>query len=206
MKILALDTTSALGSIAYRSDGLLEWELTLEAPDGFAHVLFPALQKLRNEASFVLDEVDCFAAANGPGSFTGLRVGLAAVKGLAESTGKLVSGISNLRALSSFGKTANQLRVPILDARRGDVYTAVYDAHLRLVKPETVDKLESFLASLDAAAQYEVVSQIETPRALAGAVALCAELDGCEGKWQDPAKLDANYVRRSDAELFWQDR
>ena len=206
MKILALDTTSALGSIAYKSDGLLRWEITLEAPDGFAHVLFPALEKLRNEANFDLGEIDCFAAANGPGSFTGLRVGLAAVKGLAECAGKPVSGVSNLRALASFGKHANQFRVPVLDARRGDVYAAVYDDQLRLVKPETVDKLDRFLASLDRAAEYEIISQMEPPRTLAGAVAFCAELDGQEGKWRDAAELDANYVRRSDAELFWQDR
>ena len=70
-----------------------------------------------------LEEIDCFAAASGPGSFTGVRVGLAAVKGLAEALGKPAVGISNLRALSLFGKAA--LRAVVLDARRGEVYGAV---------------------------------------------------------------------------------
>ncbi len=202
--ILALDTTSERGSIALRFKGKTVCEITVHAPQGFAHLLFPAIEKLRNEAKFDLNEVDCFAAATGPGSFTGLRVALAAVKGLAESTRKPVSGVSNLRALSSFGKNGSTLRAVTLDARRNEVYAAVYDPALRLVVPETVGPLEAFLSQLDPSVEYEYISEPSAP--LASAVALCAELDGMEGKWQDPATLDANYVRRSDAELFWSDR
>ncbi len=204
MTILALDTTSERGSIALRSNGKTVAEVTVYAPQGFAHLLFPAIEKLRNEAKFDLNEVDCFAAASGPGSFTGLRVALAAIKGLAESTRKPVSGVSNLRALSSFGKNASALRAVTLDARRNQVYAAVYDGDLRLIVPESVGPLQAFLSQLDPSVEYEYISA--APAALASAVALCAELDGMESKWQDPAELDANYVRRSDAELFWSDR
>jgi len=80
---------------------------------------------------------------------------------------------------------------PVIDARRGEVYTAVYDSNLRLVSPETVQPNKGAVITPAA-------------RNLAAAVAYCAELDGPAG-WQDPAALDANYVRRSDAELFWKD-
>ena len=225
MKILALDTTSEVASVALWRDGGVVREISLESRDGFGHLIFGAIEKLRNEAKFRLDEVDCFAAACGPGSFTGVRVGLSVVKGLAEATGKLVCGVSNLRALASFRKNAERLAVPLLDARREQVYAAVYDAGLRLATPERVEPLDDWLGRLDPEGDYEFLIAAgspfreavagsrfagmpltEAPAALASAIAQCAELDGREVAWLAPATLDANYVRRSDAELFWRDR
>ncbi len=101
-------------------------EMPLHAPDGFAHVLFAHVEEIlrRNRAN--LADVECFAAASGPGSFTGVRVGLACIKGLAEAMGKPAVGVSNLQAIASFGTAP--LRAAVMDARRGDVYGAVYDA------------------------------------------------------------------------------
>jgi tRNA A37 threonylcarbamoyladenosine modification protein TsaB len=111
--------------------------------------------------------------------------------------------ISNLRALASFGK--KRLRGVMLDARRGDVYAAIYNERLGLVSPETVAKPEEWKAGAGRQAE-EFVSQNagsepSSFRNLAAAVALCAELD--REHWGDPAALDANYVRRSDAEHAW---
>jgi tRNA threonylcarbamoyladenosine biosynthesis protein TsaB len=218
--ILAIDTTSNVASVAIRAHHRTVAALSLESSTGFGHLIFDAIEKCRNEARIDLADVDCFAAAAGPGSFTGLRVGLSAVKGLAEALGKPVAGISNLRALSSFGKNSDSLRAVVLDARRSEVYAAVYDAEHQLRLPETVSPLAEWLARLDPAGQYEFISRvplglagtpfrdmpvIEPPDTLAEAVALCAEQDGPAGRWVDPAALDANYVRRSDAELFWKD-
>ena len=186
MTILALDTTSQRASLALRRDGITLAQLTLDSPDGYAHLIFQAIMQLLSDAGVPLHEIDCFAAASGPGSFTGVRVGLAAVKGLAAALGKPAPGISNLRALASFGN----LR-PVIDARRGEVYTAAYDADLRLVSPETVGPFTDLPIT-------------PAPENLAAGVALCAEIDGPAG-WQNPAALDANYVRRADAELFWKD-
>jgi tRNA A37 threonylcarbamoyladenosine modification protein TsaB len=103
----------------------------------------------------------------------------------------------------------------MIDARRGEVYAAVYDSALRIVVPESVLPLEAWLMKLDPALSYDLISAmpiqfgratlVEPPRFLASAVALCADQDGREGKWMDPSVVDANYVRRSDAELFWKD-
>ena len=220
MTIFALDTSSEWGSMALRRDGKLIREEILRGPDGHADRVFEAIQQFQEELSLDLRTVDCFAAAAGPGSFTGVRVGLTAVKGLAEAFGKRALGISNLRSLASFGRTVAARRAVILDARRSQVYAALYDRELRLVSPEIVQSLPEWLHSLDRAAQYEFLSPVnldlsgtpfagmpvtEVPRELAGAVAWCAELDGGRGKWLDPSQVDANYVRRSDAELFWQD-
>jgi tRNA threonylcarbamoyladenosine biosynthesis protein TsaB len=219
--ILAVDTTSEFGSLAIRASGHVGAEVALNSPEGFAHLIFPAVQKLLGDAGMTLDQIDCFAAASGPGSFTGVRVGLSAVKGLAEAMAKPAVGVSNLRAMSSFGNLAH--RAVLLDARRSEIFAAVYDSNLELVVPEAVLKLSAWLENL-CLPSYEFIWMagapfpsalegtrfagmpfVEVPRNLAAAVAYCAEIDGQNKKWLDPALLDANYVRRSDAELFWKD-
>lgn len=215
MTILAVDTTSEFGSMALLSDGELIAESKSHSPEGYAHVIFGEMEDLLGRAGVRLAEIDCFAAASGPGSFTGVRVGLAAVKGLAEATGKAAVGVSNLQALSSFGNLP--LRAVVLDARRGEVYAAVYNSELAPVVPETVLKLSIWLESLEtheyeliadarfrpalAGTRFAAMPYVEAPRYLAAAVARCAE----KSSWLDPAALDANYVRRSDAELLWKD-
>lgn len=213
--VLAVDTTHEYGSLALaRGCDTLD-EAPLHSPSGFAHVIYGELQGLLQRSGFDLRQIDCFAAASGPGSFTGVRVGLACVKGLAEATGRPAIAVSNLQAIAAFG--AGPLRAPVLDARRGEVYGAVYDAGLRLVEPERVTRLDSWLASLPHGT-IEFVSpdfgdwgerlpgpRTTAPRALAAAIARIAAGRWKQGERPDPAALDANYVRRSDAELFWRE-
>ena len=131
MRVLAVDTTGDTGSIALAGEGGVLEEVALHSPDGFAHTLFPAIEQLLARHALSLEALDGFAAASGPGSFTGVRVGLTAVKGLAEASGRKVATVSNLQALASFGK--RELRAVVIDARRGEVYGAVYDSALRPV-------------------------------------------------------------------------
>ncbi len=208
--ILALDTTHEFGSLALlRGEQLLEEE-TLHAPDGFAHVLYRHLGGLLMRHGLEVEQIDCFAAASGPGSFTGVRVGLACIKGLAEAEGKPAVAVSNLRAMAEFA--AAPLRAVVMDARRGEVYGAVYDAGGTLVLPETVGPLAQWLERLPQGDVQIVTSDLElpapamrAPQAIAAAVARLALRDYLDGKACDPAALDANYVRRSDAELFWRE-
>ncbi|HBY59647.1 MAG TPA: tRNA (adenosine(37)-N6)-threonylcarbamoyltransferase complex dimerization subunit type 1 TsaB, partial [Solibacterales bacterium] len=131
--MLAVDTTAEFGSIAIAEDGRVIEVVPLHSPEGFGQVLFGEVERLLARRGWAAGEIDCFAAAAGPGSFTGVRVGLAAAKGLAEAAGKRAAAISNLRAMASFG--AGPLRAPILDARRGEVYAGLFDAHLREAGP-----------------------------------------------------------------------
>ena len=214
---LAVDTTHEYGSLALvRGEDLLE-EVLLHAPTGFAHVLYSHLAELLARHGLKPAAIDCFAAASGPGSFTGVRVGLACVKGLAEALGKPAVAVSNLQVLATFGTAP--LRAVVMDARRGEIYGAVYDAAARLVSPEVVAPFAAWVETLPAG-DLEFVSPdcapfqaalagtpfehapIRTaPRALAAAVARLA----ARAEPLDPAALDANYVRRSDAELLWKE-
>ncbi len=221
-RILSLDTTGEFGSLALAEDERVVAELPLHSPDGFAHVLFGHLERLLAAHGWRISEIDCFAAAAGPGSFTGVRVGLAAVKGLAEALAKRALGVSNLQAVASFGSAP--LRAVVLDARRGEIYGAVYDVQLELVSPEVVNKFQDWLVTLPedrlqfvstnpeafepalAGTRFAGAPVVRAPRALAGAVARIAARRLAAGEAGDPAALDANYVRRTDAELKWKDR
>ena len=200
--ILSIDTTSEFGSIALTEANVVVEEVALHAPEGFGHVLFGHIEHLLEKNGTTVHQMECFAAASGPGSFTGVRVGLAAAKGLAEATGKRMVAVSNLRALASFGTAP--LRAVVIDARRGEVYAAVYNSQLELVIPEAVLQLESWLAKLPAGC--ELISTLDAPRALAAAIGHMAWDEFTLGRASDPAEIDANYVRRSDAELFWKDQ
>jgi tRNA threonylcarbamoyladenosine biosynthesis protein TsaB len=209
-RIVAIDTTSEFGSIALIHDGEVVEETLLHSPNGFGHVLFPSLAQLMERHGWRFDQVTGFAAGAGPGSFTGVRVGLAAVKGLAETAGVQAAAVSNLEAMASLG--TSELRAPFFDARRGEIFGALYDAGLKAVRPATAQPFATWLASLppdaelmtpDLAPFLDALSgraATTTPRALAGAIGKLALT-----QLQDPIILDANYVRRSDAELNWKD-
>lgn len=219
--VLALDTTHEFGSLALlRGEEILE-ELPLHAPTGFGHVLFEHLAALLARHGVEVGGIDCFAAASGPGSFTGVRVGLACVKGLAEAVAKPAVAVSNLQAVSCFGTAP--LRAVMLDARREEIYGAVYDGAARLVSPEVVAKAAAWLEMLPvgvgefvstdftalreamAGSRFASARMVTAPRALAGAIGRLAVAKLRCGEAGDPAALDANYVRRSDAELFWKE-
>jgi tRNA threonylcarbamoyladenosine biosynthesis protein TsaB len=233
--LLAVDTTSESGSIALaqtapfghgsgtasepRPEGavgglLAIEEVALDAPaEGYAHILFDEIARLLARHRLGLADIDCFASAAGPGSFTGVRVGLTAVMGLAEANQRNVVTVSNLQALAFFG--SRHLRATVLDARRGEIYGAVYDASLGIVQKEAVRLFEAWIAALPES-DIEIVTNgfalpaqphpvIYAPRTLAGAIAQIAARRFSEGLAVDPSQIDANYVRRSDAELHWRD-
>jgi tRNA threonylcarbamoyladenosine biosynthesis protein TsaB len=214
--ILSIDTTSEFGSIALSEPSRTIDEVLLHSPDGFGHVLFPQIEKMLRRHSVTVNQVDCFAAASGPGSFTGVRIGLTAAKGLAEAGGKRVVPVSNLCALALFGTMP--LRATVLDARRGQIYGAVYNEQLETVVTEAVMSFPAWLKTIPSR-DFEFISTdfspfrafvdpaipiTTAPRALAGAIGQIAWRACQAGKALDPAEAGANYVRRSDAELFYE--
>ena len=87
-RILSIDTTSEFGSLALLRDGELVEETELHSTEGFGHILFTGIERLLARHGWKVSDIDCFASTAGPGSFTGIRVGLAAVKGLGEALRK----------------------------------------------------------------------------------------------------------------------
>ncbi|MBN8731527.1 MAG: tRNA (adenosine(37)-N6)-threonylcarbamoyltransferase complex dimerization subunit type 1 TsaB [Acidobacteria bacterium] len=218
MILLAIDSSTEHGGIALWRDGEVT-ETIVHSPDGFAHVLFVELERLLAQCGVDLTHIDAFAAASGPGSFTGVRVALSAAKGFGEAFGKPVFAISNLRAMAAHGSAP--IRAAILDARRGEIYGGLYDAALQPLREEAVMLLQPWLDSLPATFPAPTVELLcpyperfpelsarrvtTAPHAVARAVAHLAAEQYRAGERPHPAASDANYVRRSDAELNWRE-
>jgi tRNA threonylcarbamoyladenosine biosynthesis protein TsaB len=126
MKILGLDTATSCASLGIIDDGEVVAEYALRREGALSTGLLPAIQTLLEAVRLALTDIDGIAVSLGPGSFTGLRVGLSAVKGLALAAERPVAGIPTLDALASNLPFTTYLICPLLDARKGEVYTALY--------------------------------------------------------------------------------
>ena len=217
--ILSIDTTHEFGSISLLVGSEVIEELPLHAADGFGQLLFGHLDRLLEKHGRQVNEVACFAAASGPGSFTGVRIGLACVKGLAEAAERKVVTISNLEAMARFGSAGQ--RAVIMDARRGEIYGALYGPAGRTIHGPVVTCFADWLASLPVGdvefiatdfapflpalqgTRFRDARLTTAPRALAAAIGQIAYHRVRAGFARDPADIDADYVRRSDAELLW---
>jgi len=124
--ILAIDTSGRSGSIALVDRGRLVAERTVGDAGPHAGWLPGNIAGICASNGITLNEIDLYAATAGPGSFTGLRIGLTTIKGLAWSLDKPVAPVSTLRALAMNAATAGVPVCPILDARKSEVYTALY--------------------------------------------------------------------------------
>jgi tRNA threonylcarbamoyladenosine biosynthesis protein TsaB len=221
--MLAIDTSGRNGGIALAriASGQSDVEIVEVVPltgGAFSAQLVPQIAALLEKHKYSKNDLEAFAVANGPGSFTGLRVGLAAIKALAEALRKPIAAISLLEAVawSSTAQGAARGRVlAALDAGRGDVYVGDYELapHLRMhserllsreefvvfAKGKTVVTPDAVLAEMVRAAGVRV-DPIEYPGS-----AVIARL-GWEhlrlGQTVRPEELEANYIRRSDAEIF----
>jgi tRNA threonylcarbamoyladenosine biosynthesis protein TsaB len=228
MLILALDTSTQAGSLALFRDTRLLGVVSTWVEETYSSRMFRHLEFLLREVDLKLEQVELFAVSAGPGSFTGLRVGLTAVKGWAEVFGRPIAAVSALEAVAAQAKSQAELLAPVLDARRGQIYGGLYKRegpHLRRTGDEVVMAPGEFLDLLRTqAGDTRPVFVTPTPESFAPALAVSA-YSACElepvstvlapvigrlgyaralrGELVDPLTLDANYVRRSDAEVRW---
>lgn len=126
MKILAIDTSSKVASAAVLDGEKLVCEFSLNHKKTHSQKLMPIIEEVLKSAEISLSDVDYIATTTGPGSFTGIRIGVATAKGLAHAAGKPLIGVSTLEALAYNIAGWDSLICPVMDARRSQVYTAVY--------------------------------------------------------------------------------
>ena len=182
MNVLALDTATAACSAALWRGDALGAQRFVEMIRGHAEALMPMVEAVMSEAGAAYRDLDLIATTVGPGTFTGLRVGLAAARGIALAAGRPIVGVTTLEALAhGVDRAALEGRrlVAALDARRGEVYAQVFDGDL------------APLGEPQAATPDAVAACLPTGRlALVGdgAPLIAAELDGRAG---DVSQLDA---------------
>ncbi len=223
MLLLAIDTSGRKGSIALarageRSGGGDDVEVIEIAPlvgGTFSAQLIPQISDLLATNGFIKNDVGAFAVASGPGSFTGLRIGLAAVKALAEVLEKPIAAVSLLEVCVLTSGVQGKI-MAVLDAGRGDVYLGEYEmpATPGQVPREHIASRNEFFAQ---AKGWTVVTPdsvlAETADAAGLAVSTLPPISAAEvarlgwrkiqsGEMVTPEQLEANYIRRTDAEML----
>jgi tRNA threonylcarbamoyladenosine biosynthesis protein TsaB len=233
---LALDTSSPSGSIGLLRDDKLIAVVGTSSGELYSSRVFRHLDFLLGELSLRLADFDLFAVAAGPGSFTGLRVGLAAVKGWAEVFNKPIAAVSALEAIAAQTRSCAPKVISVMDARRGELYWGVYtrgapdcgaplalqshetvgprDAFVRAVASSepaeeiaiatsTPEVLEDPISQLQNSDQHPRISTEQVSPVLAPEIGRLGLLRARRGELVDALTLDANYIRRPDAELHW---
>ncbi len=127
MLILALDSTAQVGSVALCEDERLIAEYTINTGHTHSETLLPMVESVLKITGYTVDDVDLFVCTAGPGSFTGVRIGAATVKGIAFGKGKPCIGVSTLEALALNGVAQEGILCPAMNARRQQVYNALFD-------------------------------------------------------------------------------
>ncbi|QUH18980.1 tRNA (adenosine(37)-N6)-threonylcarbamoyltransferase complex dimerization subunit type 1 TsaB [Alkaliphilus sp. B6464] len=126
MKLLALDTSSMTATVALLDDDKLIGEYTLNHKKSHSQKLMPMIEELINSCDLTPKDIDVFAVSLGPGSFTGLRIGIATITTMAQALNKIVVGVPTLEALAFNLFNTQGLVCPIIDAQRDLVYTGLY--------------------------------------------------------------------------------
>jgi tRNA threonylcarbamoyladenosine biosynthesis protein TsaB len=223
MLILAADTSGKQGSIALAhgfANGKCDVIEVVPLVGGtFSAQLVPQVAALLSKHGFKKQHIDAFAVASGPGSFTGLRVGLAAIKALAEILGKPIVAVSRLEAVAIAGGVQGRV-LAFLDAGRGEAYLGRYEVsdkratmiEERLVNQEalTLSDGDSTLVTSDAGIAETLVAKgipvREVPVQRSDAIVRLGWKKILADETVSPEELEANYIRRSDAEIFSKSR
>jgi tRNA threonylcarbamoyladenosine biosynthesis protein TsaB len=229
MIVLAIDTCEARGSIAVLKDNATLQVMPHAVAEEYSSWLLPTVVSALELAEITLGEVDLFAAASGPGSFTGVRIGLTTVKAWSEVFGKPIVAVSRLETVAAQSESDVSYVASFIDAQRGQIFGALYkraEGQLTLVEPEIVASPDVFIVGVDERAAGNRVAWISTdpdtvakdpawqgrasrgdkvqsvPSILAPLIGKRAFQRATNGNVQDALSVDANYVRRSYVEVF----
>ena len=228
MKILALETATVAGSVAIVDDnkGLIG-EVRVDVKVAHSERLMPSVEWLLNASGLSINDIDAFAVSIGPGSFTGLRIGLSTAKGLAFSTGKPLVPVKTLDAFARTLVYCSYTICPMLDARKNEVYAGLYrweDDLCKKIMPETAISPETLLSEIkgngpllftgDGTLKYhEVIEETLKKDAVfapsyrmspsASSVAEIAFETLEQSDLPDPVSIIPFYIRKSEAEVLW---
>jgi tRNA threonylcarbamoyladenosine biosynthesis protein TsaB len=228
--ILALDTCDARGGVALLRDASILCTEAHATAEDYSSWLLPAVARTLAAVNLTMRDLDLYAVAAGPGSFTGVRVGLTTVKAWSEVYAHPIAAVSRLEALAAEGACSAPYVAAFIDARRDQIFAALYRRQveaLERIDEEMVIAPDKFLEWCIAQANSAHIDWVSTdPHCLtqthqwpsrltlnetvqqvspllAPRIGLIGYRLAQQNQFTDALTLDANYVRRSDAELFW---
>jgi tRNA threonylcarbamoyladenosine biosynthesis protein TsaB len=223
MHLMAIDTATPICGVAIVYHGSVEVAVRLDTGQTHTRTIMDTIRSSLRFCGVDLRQIDGFAVTQGPGSFTGLRIGISTVKGLAMAMGKPMIGVSTLEALASQAPAECELICPMIDARRKEVYWALFrrqKGELETLITEQVGPAEKAIERIDGACCFignGAVAYRSTLEPLAqnhcqwvsddksrmspAAVARIGWRLFQSGQWVDPAHFAPVYLRKSDAEI-----
>jgi tRNA threonylcarbamoyladenosine biosynthesis protein TsaB len=229
MNILGIDTSSIVASMAVLSEEKLVAEYTVNNKKTHSEKMMGVLDKVLEDSGFGLGDIDAIAVTKGPGSFTGIRIGMASAQGMAHALGIPIIGVNTLDGLAYNLLESESLLCPVVDAQRGDVYTSLYrfegDELVRLWRYEIIDAeaLREKLTSLGKKVKIlgdgvPVLNKVlgdpgkispahpVTMMPRASSVAALGLKQYIQGKVDDCFSVEPFYIRKSNAEEKWEER
>ena len=231
MIILSIDSSTPVAGIAVSSGRELLGEITLNTKNTHSEKLMPLVQQLLDELELTVKDLDAIAVTQGPGSFTGLRIGMATAKGLAQGADKQLIAVPTLDCLAENLVHYPGIVCPIMNAQKKQVYTAIYrsgrDGMERLSDYQAiaVEQLAEQLKALDEDVWFvgdgvtafgDVFAQLLGDRCRfadghqilprAGALAMLAARRAEQQQFDDLYQAELIYIRKSEAEVQWEAR
>jgi len=230
MPILALETSTLVSSVAVATSDTLLAEITLQTKKTHSEILMPHIDQLLKMAQLGKKDIKAIAVSIGPGSFTGLRIGLSTAKALAYGLNIPVIGVSTLAAMAYGCPVPGVILSPILDAQKGNVYQSLFEwrnGELREIMPARVIAIDEALREIpgnqlpvivlgEAAVLHRAkIEQAGHPLVMAaphiviqraGSVAGLGQKLLAQGIEHDVMTLEPSYIRRSEAEVLWEQR
>jgi tRNA threonylcarbamoyladenosine biosynthesis protein TsaB len=226
MKVLAIDTSTMLGGVAIMDDlqGLVV-ETRLNVKSTHSERLMTTIDYALKQSGYAISDMDIFAVATGPGSFTGLRIGLSTVKGFSYATGKPIVSVPTLEALAQNCPFCRYPVCTMLDARKKEVYIALFEwkneGLVRLISEmsvkidkalERINEHDKVVFTGDGVILYknEIVSLMGERAVFASPekmvpspanVACIGVQKALRGEFSEPVNLVPFYIRRSEAEI-----
>lgn len=229
MRVLGIDTSTSWGTIGLIAGKHILCEYSLEGKSSHSERILKTIDRVLGDCGVSIGEIDGFAISIGPGSFTGLRICVSSVKGLAFATGKPVAGVSTLDALAHNARYFPDLICPMLDARKGEVYAALYrnaeKGRLTKLVPEMAIKPVKLLEEINGETLFLgngvysygdlICSKLKGLAHIAASpfnlihgtvVAQLGKQKLEKGEYLDLEGFTPQYLRKSEAELKWNEK
>lgn len=225
MKILAIDSSSLVASVAVVEDDIMVAEYTINHKKTHSQTLLPMIDEISKMAEIDLSTVDAIAVSGGPGSFTGLRIGSATAKGLGLVWNKPLVHVPTVDAMAYNMYGTDKLICPMMDARRSQTYTGLYefvDGEFKIVEEQCAISVDELIDKINELGREVVflgdgvpvfknildeklsVNHSYAPahmnRQRAGAVAVLGGIYYVNGQYETAAEHEPNYLRQSQAE------
>lgn len=225
MRILAIDSSSMVATVAVTTDGILNAEYTINHKQTHSQTLLPMIDEICKTIELDMDSIDAIAISGGPGSYTGLRIGSATAKGFGLALNKPIINVPTMDALAYNMFSSRYIICPMMDARRGQVYTGIYrfdGTEMITIKEQCIIMIDELIYELDKIGMPVmflgdgVDTQKETiemkmgsehyyapasmNRQKASALASLAEIYYKDGKYENAGDHKPEYLRLSQAE------